>query len=54
MWCDIAEIRQALGNATDCERGFQGIMQDFDHGHMLRTDQNMVYVLYKNGTWLQK
>ena len=54
MWCDIVDIRQGLGNATDCERGFQGTMQDFDKGHMLRTDRNAVFILYKDGTWSQK
>lgn len=54
MWCDIADIRQGLGSATDCERGFQATMQDFDLGHMLRTDHNVIYVLYTNGTWVQR
>ena len=51
MWCNIPEIRTRLGDATDCERGYQGLMQDFDRGSMLRTDTGAIYVLFGDGTW---
>ncbi len=51
MWCDISEIRSRLGNATDCERGYQGSMQVFDRGSMLKTDTGAVYVFYDGGYW---
>ena len=54
MWCDILEIRNGLGNATDCERGYQGAMQDFEHGFMLQTDNGTDYVFYSDGHWEQR
>lgn len=51
MWCDIPEIRSALGNATDCERGYQGAMQEFEHGSMLQTDGGTIFVFYDDGGW---
>jgi hypothetical protein len=51
IWCDIPEVRSRLGNATDCERGYQGFMQQFDSGSMLRTDGGSVYVFYDSGQW---
>jgi hypothetical protein len=51
MWCDIPEIRNGLGNATDAERGFTGVMQRFENGSMLRTDSGAVYVFYDRGIW---
>ncbi len=51
MWCDIPEIRNGLGNATDCERGYQGIMQQFERGFMLQTDNGSTYVFHNDGRW---
>jgi len=51
MWCDIPEIRQGLGNATDCERGYQGAMQSFEQGFMLQTDSGAIYIFFQDGTW---
>jgi len=52
MWCDIPEIRQKLGNATDCERGYQGWMQSFERGFMLQTDTGIIYLFYTDDrTW---
>jgi hypothetical protein len=51
MWCDIPENRNGLGNATDAERGFTGVMQRFENGSMLRTDSGAVYVFYDRGIW---
>jgi hypothetical protein len=51
MWCDIPEIRNALGNALDCERGYQGSLQRFDGGSALHTDTDSIYVFYADGSW---
>ena len=51
MWCDIPEIRDHLGNAIDCERGYQGSMQQFERGFMLQTDNGVIYVFYDNNRW---
>jgi serine/threonine-protein kinase len=51
VWCDTPEIRSRLGNATDCERGYQGVMQQFERGFMLQTDTGVVYVLYNDRRW---
>jgi hypothetical protein len=51
IWCDIPEMRARLGNALDCERGYQGSMQQFDRGFMLQTDSGAIYALYDDGRW---
>ena len=51
MWCDTPEIRNRLGDATDCERGYTGSMQPFERAFMLRTDDGAIYVFYDNGRW---
>lgn len=47
----LAEIRSRLGNATDCEWGYQGSMQQFERGFMLQSDSGVIYVLYDDGHW---
>jgi hypothetical protein len=51
MWCDIPEIRSGLGNAVDCERGYQGSMQQFELGFMIFADDGRTYVFYDSGGW---
>jgi hypothetical protein len=51
IWCDIPEVRNRLGNATDCERGYQGLMQEFERGFMLTTDGGSIFVFYEDGQW---
>jgi hypothetical protein len=51
VWCDTPTIRKRLGNATDCEREYQGLTQQFERGFMLQTDQGAIYVFYNNGRW---
>jgi hypothetical protein len=43
-----------LGWATDYERGFDGTVQDFERGAILRTDGGENYVLYGDGNWAQR
>jgi hypothetical protein len=51
VWCDVPEVRRALGNAVDEERGYQGDLQSFERGFALRTDAGQVYVFYNDGRW---
>jgi hypothetical protein len=55
VWCDTPTIRKRLGNATDCEREYQGSMQQFERGFMLQTDKGAIYVFYSvfynSGRW---
>jgi len=51
MWCDIPELRNRLGNALDCERGYYATMQTFTDGFMLRNDRGLLYILFDDGTW---
>jgi len=51
VWCDIPEVRSRLGNATDCERGYQGSMQQFARGSMLQIDSGAIYIFYDDGHW---
>jgi hypothetical protein len=51
MWCDIPELRQRLGDAVDCERGFDATMQSFTEGFLLQNDRGQLYALFDDGTW---
>ena len=51
IWCDRPQIRNRLGNATDCERGYQGSMQQFEQGFTLLSDSGAILVLYDDGYW---
>ncbi len=51
MWCDSSALRQGLGNATDCEYAYQGAMQPFERGFMLRDDRSAIHIFYSDGTW---
>jgi eukaryotic-like serine/threonine-protein kinase len=51
MWCDIAAIRQGLGNAMTCEYSYSGAMQQFERGFMLQTDRGITYLFQADGTW---
>jgi sulfatase modifying factor 1 len=53
IWCDSPEIRSRLGNATDCERGYQGLMQQFEQGFMLLSDSGTIFILRDDGHWEQ-
>jgi len=52
-WCEKSEIRDRLGDAIDCERGYQGETQEFQRGFMLQTDKGAIYVFYdgEEGSW---
>jgi hypothetical protein len=54
IWCTYEAVRNGLGWATDYERGFDGTVQDFERGAILRTDGGENYVLYGDGNWAQR
>jgi hypothetical protein len=54
MWCNIPELRQRLGNALDCERGYRATMQAFDRGFLLRNDHGTIYMLLDDGRWQRR
>ncbi len=51
IWCTYSAVRNGLGWATDYERGFNGLVQDFTQGTILQTDTGEVYILMGNNTW---
>jgi hypothetical protein len=54
MWCDIPEIRNGLGNALDCERGYEGTLQQFERGFALQSDTGTMFVGFSDGTWIRR
>jgi len=53
VWCENADVRQRLGNATDIERAEGMTTQAFDRGLMIDTSRG-VYVLFGDGGWTQR
>ncbi|MEA3309944.1 MAG: hypothetical protein U9Q70_10590, partial [Chloroflexota bacterium] len=51
IWCAYDNVRSGLGSATDTERGFNGTLQDFESGLVLRLDTGATYILYSDGDW---
>lgn len=51
VWCDTPSLRERLGSATDCERGYQGWMQQFEWAFMLQTGSGAVIVFYSDNQW---
>jgi hypothetical protein len=52
-WCNIASANYLLGWATEEEVGYDGVWQDFTHGHVLLNRFGQVFVFYDDGTWEQ-
>lgn len=53
-WCEIPEIRQKLGNAVDEERGYEGTLQIFERGFILRNEFGATYIFFADGTWVRR
>jgi predicted Ser/Thr protein kinase len=51
VWCNYPEVRSGLGNATALERGFNGTVQDFNRGLIIRMDSGATYVMYSGDGW---
>lgn len=54
VWCNYANVRDGLGNATNVEAGFNGTVQDFERGLIIRLDDGVTYVLYSGDGWEQR
>jgi serine/threonine-protein kinase len=50
-WCTVYVVRSGLGNATADERGYDGIVQGFQRGLILRIDTGQSYVIYMGDGW---
>jgi len=50
-WCTAPGVRSGLGNATAPERGYNGTVQDYQRGQILRTDSGVTYVMYSGDGW---
>lgn len=51
IWCTASGVRTSLGNATAPEGGYNGTVQDFERGLVIRTDAGETYVMYQGGKW---
>lgn len=54
VWCTYTYVRGGLGSATDLERGFDGTVQDFERGSILRLDTGTIYLLFGDGKWSRR
>jgi hypothetical protein len=52
VWRENATVRERLGWATAAEQSYDGLIQRFERGLMLRsTPTSTVFVLYEDGSW---
>ena len=51
VWCTASGVRSGLGNATAPEGGYNGTVQDFKQGLIIRTDSGVSYVMYSGDGW---
>jgi hypothetical protein len=51
QWCDDPAVRDGLGWALEEEAGFYTTWQPFEHGLVLLSRANHVFILYDDGTW---
>ena len=51
VWCTASGVRASLGNATAQENGYNGTVQDFERGVVIRTDAGATYAMYRGGKW---
>ena len=51
VWCTASGVRSALGNATTPEGGYNGTVQDFERGVVIRTDRGATYAMYQGEGW---
>lgn len=54
VWCGYTYVRGGLGSATDLERGFDGTVQDFERGTILKLDTGTIYLLFGDGKWSKR
>lgn len=51
IWCGVPGVRVRLGNALTCERDYEGVMQSFERGFLLRADNGYTYAFFNDGRW---
>lgn len=51
QWCNTPGVREGLGWALEKEIGYHAVWQKFEHGHVLQSHLNEIYVFYEDGTW---
>ncbi|MFN2269556.1 MAG: hypothetical protein ACK2US_01885 [Anaerolineae bacterium] len=51
QWCSDPDVRDKLGWALEEEAGFYTTWQEFEHGLVLLSRANHVFILYDDGTW---
>jgi hypothetical protein len=51
QWCDDPAVRDGLGWALEEEAGFYTTWQQFEHGLVLLSRADHVFILHDNGTW---
>ena len=51
VWCQETEVRGKIGQAEDKEKGYTGIIQTFQHGLMITSAEDGIYILYDDDTW---
>lgn len=49
IWCTYQNVRDGLGDAVTTEQGYNGVVQAFSDGLIMRAGRT--YVLYSDGTW---
>ena len=51
QWCNTTGVQDALGWALEGENGYDAVWQEFEHGHVLTSRANHIFVFYEDGTW---
>lgn len=51
VWCEETGVRVRLGNALTCERSYEGTMQSFERGFLLRASNGYTYAFFDDGRW---
>ena len=51
VWCTVTAVRTGLGNAMSDEYGYNGTVQDFARGLILRVDSGQTYAVYTGDGW---
>ncbi len=51
QWCSTAGVRDGLGWALEEEAGYDAVWQEFDHGYVLQSRANHVFIFHDDETW---
>lgn len=51
QWCNTTGVRDALGWALQEEMGYGAMWLEFEHGHVLQSHANHVFIFYDDGSW---